>query len=59
MEDALIDALMEAQRQGLQTDNASFKSAGWQLALEAVARCTTQPVEAKQVRSKWDTFKAD
>jgi hypothetical protein len=59
MEDALIDTLMEAQTQGLNTDNASFKPAGWQMALEAVKRCTNQPIEVKQIKSKWDTFKAD
>jgi Myb/SANT-like DNA-binding domain len=59
MEDAFIDALMEAQKQGLQTDNGSFKNAGWQIALEAIRGRTAQTIDVKQVKTKWDTLKQD
>jgi hypothetical protein len=32
----LLDTLLDAQTQGLQTDNGSFKPAGWNMAFEAV-----------------------
>jgi Myb/SANT-like DNA-binding domain len=56
MEDAFIDALIEAQKQGFQTDNGSFKNAGWQIALEVIRGRTAQTIDVKQVKTKWDTL---
>jgi Myb/SANT-like DNA-binding domain len=59
MEEALLDTLLDAQTQGLQTDNGGFKTTGWNLALEAVKACTIQTVTVQQIKSKYDAFKQD
>lgn len=59
MEGALLDALMQAQERGLQTDNASFKAAGWEMALTSVQQATTQNVVTHQIKVKYDTLKQD
>jgi hypothetical protein len=57
MEEAMLDALLSAQAQGLQTDNAAYKSTGWQMALDAVQKCTSYSVQLQQIKSKHDTHK--
>jgi len=58
MEEAMLDALIEAQSHGLQTE-ATYKPAGWQMALDAVQKITSYPVELRQIKSKHDTHKKD
>lgn len=59
MEEAMLDALLDAQNKGLQTDNTAYKASGWQLALEAIQKCTTYSVQLLQVKSKHDSQKKD
>jgi hypothetical protein len=59
MEEAMLNALIDAQTQGLQTDNAAYKSAGWQMALDAVQECTLYTVQLQQIKSKHDAHKKD
>lgn len=59
MEEALLDTLLDAQTQGLQTDNGSFKSAAWNMAFEAVKACTSQDITIPQIKSKYDVLKQD
>jgi hypothetical protein len=59
MEEALLDTLLDAQTQGLQTDNGPFKTAGWNVVLEAIKACTTQVITVQQVKSKYCTLKQD
>lgn len=58
MEEAMLDALIEAQSKGLQTE-ATYKPAGWQMALDAVQKIASYPVELRQIKSKHDTHKKD
>jgi Myb/SANT-like DNA-binding domain len=59
MEEAFVDALLEAQAQGLQTYNGTFKRTGWNMAFEAVRACTSQALTMQQVKSKFDTVKQE
>ena len=59
MEEKLLGTLLQAQVKGLQTDNAGFKKAGWDLALQAVQTVTNQPVSLQQIKSKYDNYKQD
>jgi hypothetical protein len=58
MEEAMLDALIEARSNGLQTE-ATYRPAGWQMALDAVQKITSYPVELRQIKSKHDTHKKD
>ena len=59
MEEALLDTLLDAQTQGLQTDNGGFKITAWNLALDAIKACTSQEITIQQIRSKYDSLKQD
>ena len=59
MEEALLDTILEAQMQCLQTDNGVFKIAAWNLALDAIKACTTQEITIQQIKSQYDTLKQD
>jgi hypothetical protein len=53
IETTFIDALLQGQEKELQTDNAGFKPAGWDIALKGVQEATTQ------LKVKYDTIKQD
>jgi Myb/SANT-like DNA-binding domain len=59
MEEMLLNTLLQAQQNGLQTDNSGFRKAEWSMALEAVQAVTNQLVTLQQVKSKFDAFKLD
>jgi hypothetical protein len=57
MEEKLLGTLLQAQVKGLQTDNAGFKKASWDIALQTVQIITNQLVSLQQIKSKYDTYK--
>jgi Myb/SANT-like DNA-binding domain len=59
MEEALLDTLLDAQTQGLQTDNGGFKITAWNLALDAIKAGTFQEINIQQIKSKYDSLKQD
>lgn len=57
MEEALLQGLVQAVREGHEADGSSFKAQGWKIAVTAVNNSTSQTVDKKVCVTKLDAFK--
>ncbi|KAL2371261.1 hypothetical protein RJ035_004115 [Blastomyces gilchristii] len=57
MDEAMLLGLLDAKKDGWETDNGNFKTYGWNMAVEAVRRATYQTVNKNNLDNRWRSNK--
>ncbi|OJD15035.1 hypothetical protein ACJ73_09016 [Blastomyces percursus] len=57
MDEAMLQGLLDAKRDGWETDNGNFETYGWNMAIQAVQSVTHQMIDENNLDSRWRHFK--
>ncbi|OJD27501.1 hypothetical protein ACJ73_01114 [Blastomyces percursus] len=57
MDEAMLQGLLDAKKDGWETENGNYKTYGWNMAIQAVQSVTHQMINKNNLDSRWRHFK--